>query len=63
MLPLNDMEQEIVELLCKGKSNKDIAQIMGKSAPVIAGQLRVIYPKLDAHNRAEACANFVKTRR
>jgi DNA-binding NarL/FixJ family response regulator len=60
MLPLNDKEQAIIELVCKGKSNKDVAAVMGLSEPVVAGYLRVIYPKLDAHNRAEACANFVK---
>jgi hypothetical protein len=26
----------------------------------VAGMLRVVYAKLDAKNRAEACANFVK---
>jgi DNA-binding CsgD family transcriptional regulator len=59
MLPLNDKEQEIIELVCKGKSNADVALIMGLSKPVVAGYLRVIYPKVDAKNRAEACANFV----
>lgn len=60
MLPLNDREQEIIELVCKGKSNRDVADILGISKPVVAGYLRVIYPKLDAHNRAEACANFAR---
>lgn len=60
MLPLNDREQEIIELVCKGKSNADVAQIMGLSRSTIGGHLRVIYPKLDAKNRAEACAHFVK---
>jgi DNA-binding CsgD family transcriptional regulator len=62
MLPLNDKEQAIIELVCKGKSNEDVAQILGMSRPVVQGMLRVIYPKLDAHNRAEACANFTKIR-
>lgn len=49
-----------MELIIKGKSNKDVAEILGKSPPVVAGFLRLIYAKLDAHNRAEASANFVK---
>ena len=60
MLPLNGREEEVIELVCKGKSNKDVAQIMGLGAPTVAGMLRVVYAKLDAHNRAEACANYVK---
>ena len=60
MLPLNDKEQAIIELVCDGKSNRDVADIMGLSQPVVAGYLRVIYPKLDAKNRAEACAHFVR---
>ena len=60
MLPLNDKEQEIIALVCKGKTNDDVAQILGMSRSTVGGHLRVIYPKLDAHNRAEACANFVK---
>lgn len=58
MLPLNDTEQAIIELVCKGKSNKDVAQIMSLGAPTVAGKLRVIYAKLEAKNRAEACAHF-----
>ena len=60
MLPLNDIEQEVIILVCKGKSNEEVGQIVGKSRATIQGLLRVIYPKLDAHNRAEACANFTK---
>lgn len=60
MLPLNDIEQEIIVLACRGKKNVEIATIVGKSPSTVAGHLRVIYPKLDAHNRAEACANFAK---
>lgn len=60
MLPLNDKEQGIIELVCKGKSNQEVADIFDVSRSTIAGQLRVIYPKLEAKNRAEACANFVK---
>jgi DNA-binding CsgD family transcriptional regulator len=58
MLPLNDKEQAIIELVCKGKSNADVALIMGISKPVVACYLRVIYPKLDSKNRAEAAAKF-----
>ena len=59
MLPLNDLEQEIIELVCNGKSNEDVATIMGLGKPTVAGKLRVIYAKLEAKNRAEACAHFV----
>lgn len=60
MLPLNDKEQQIIELVCKGKSTDDVAVILGLTHSGVASHLRVIYPKLDAKNRAEACANFMK---
>lgn len=60
MLPLNDKEQEMMELVCRGKSNADIAEVFGLSKPTIQGCLRVIYPKLDAKNRAEAAAHYAK---
>jgi DNA-binding CsgD family transcriptional regulator len=62
MLPLNDKEQAIIALVCAGKSNAEIALIMGISKPVVACYLRVIYPKLDSRNRAEACAQFTLRR-
>lgn len=60
MLPLNDREQQIIELVCKGKTNNDVAAAMGVTPPTISSALRVIFPKLDAKNRAEACANYMK---
>ena len=60
MLPLNDIEQEIITLVCRGKSTAEVGQILGKSKGTVQGHLRVIYPKLDAKNRAEACAHFAK---
>ena len=59
MLPLNDREQEIIELVCKGKSTTEVAQVIGMSRSTVAGHLRVLYPKLYAKYRAEVCAHFV----
>jgi DNA-binding CsgD family transcriptional regulator len=42
VLPLNDREQEIIELVCKGKSNKDVAAILSVGVPTVAGMLRVV---------------------
>lgn len=58
MLPLNDIEHEIIGLVCKGKTTEEVGQILGKSKGTVQGHLRVIYPKLDAKNLAEACAHF-----
>ena len=60
MLPLNDKEQAIIELVCKGKTNADIAVILGSTENTVGNSMRLICAKLDAKNRAEACANFVK---
>lgn len=63
MFPLNDKEQEIIDLVCNGKSNKDVAQIISLGVATVAGKLRIIYAKLDAKNRAEACAHYVRMKR
>jgi DNA-binding CsgD family transcriptional regulator len=60
MLPLNDKEQAIIELVCKGKTNADIAVILGSTENTVGNYMRLICAKLDAKNRSEACANFVK---
>ena len=63
MLPLNDKEQEMMELLCKGKSTADIAVILGNTPNTVANYMPRLYAKLDAKNRAEACANYMKKSR
>jgi DNA-binding CsgD family transcriptional regulator len=51
--PLSAREQEVVSLLCRGKSNKDIAAHLGKSVLTVKTQLHSIYAKLGTTSRGE----------
>lgn len=51
---LTDREQEVLSLLAKGLTNKDIAQSLFLSVRTIEAHLRNIYGKLDVSSRTEA---------
>lgn len=55
-------EEEVIELLLKGKSNKQIAQILGVSVRTVEFHLSNIYARLDAHSRTEAVLKLSETR-
>lgn len=46
--------------ICEGKSNKDIAVILGNSESTVKAHVRSILLKLQARNRAQAAAKFTK---
>lgn len=52
--PLTEREDEIVRLLARGLTNKDIAQALVLSVRTVEAHLRSIYGKLDVHSRTEA---------
>lgn len=51
--PLTDREQEILELLLDGKSNREIAQLSYISENTVKTHIRSIYSKYDVSSRAE----------
>lgn len=51
---LTPREVEVMDLIAEGKSNKEIAEILGVGKGTIGSFLVKIYDKLDAHNRAGA---------
>lgn len=51
-LMLSPRELEIVQLICKGLSNKEIATTLYLSEHTVATHRRKIYKKTDAHNTA-----------
>jgi DNA-binding NarL/FixJ family response regulator len=53
---LTHREAEVLRWLAKGKSNRDIAEILGVSARTIDKYLEQIYPKLGVENRTSAAA-------
>jgi DNA-binding CsgD family transcriptional regulator len=68
-LGLTTREREVLSWLSKGKTNRDIAQILGLSPRTVDKHLEQIYAKLGVENRTAAhCrqrepAQFVSTSR
>jgi DNA-binding NarL/FixJ family response regulator len=54
--PLTDREEEVLNLLAHGKSNKDIGQKLCISEFTVKGHLRNIFTKLKVLSRTEAIA-------
>jgi DNA-binding NarL/FixJ family response regulator len=61
-LGLTAREGEVLSWLTKGKTNRDIAQILGLSPRTVDKHLEQIYSKLGVENRTAAAAIAVKTR-
>jgi LuxR family maltose regulon positive regulatory protein len=52
--PLTDREKEVLDLVGRGFSNKDIACELVISVGTVKNHLKRIYGKLDVHNRTRA---------
>ena len=59
--PLTDRETDVLIWLAAGKSNRDIADILGLSPRTVNKYLDQIYHKLSVENRASAVAKAVRT--
>gem|GEM_PF-2911516 len=55
--PLTGAENDVLKLLCIGKSNKEIATIRSRSAETVKRQVAAIYKKLNVDNRTAAAAS------
>lgn len=51
---LSARELQMLEGLCAGKSNKEIARDLSLTEPTIKLHMKTLYRKLDAHNRTQA---------
>jgi DNA-binding CsgD family transcriptional regulator len=60
---LTNREGEVLSWLSKGKTNRDIAQILGLSPRTVDKHLEQIYSKLGVENRTAAAAIAVKSQR
>jgi DNA-binding NarL/FixJ family response regulator len=56
---LTPREQETLELVARGYSNKEIASRLGASVETIRVHIRHIYEKLHVHSRTEAAAKYL----
>jgi DNA-binding NarL/FixJ family response regulator len=59
---LTKREQEIVDLLLRGQSNKEIASQLGVSDQTIKNQLTTLYRKMDVSSRLELVVKAVNQR-
>jgi DNA-binding NarL/FixJ family response regulator len=57
---LSDREQEILQLIAKGVSNAEAAQMLGVSRATIRTHLEHIYQKLEVTNRVEAVTEGIR---
>lgn len=60
MRPLSDREKEILQLIAKGISNSEAAQILNLSKATIRTHLEHIYQKLEVTNRVEAVTEGIR---
>lgn len=51
---LTPVERELLSWLAAGRTNREIAELRGRSQSTVRNQLEVLYRKLGANNRAEA---------
>ncbi len=59
---LTAREEEVLLLLSKGYSNKEIAEKLGLSVETVRSHLKHIYEKLHVRCRAEAVARYIGTK-
>ena len=59
---LTSREAEVLSWLSKGKTNRDIAQILGLSPRTVDKHLEQIYSKLGVENRTAAAAIAVNAK-
>lgn len=58
--PLTKREKEILELISKGLSNKQIATNLSISEDTVKTHISRMFSKLDVHNRVEAVASGIR---
>ena len=59
---LSAREEEVLILLSKGYSNKEIAEQLSISAETVGSHLKHIYEKMHVRSRAEAVARYMTAR-
>ena len=60
-ISLTSREFEVLELCQQGRTNEEIAEVLGLGFGTVRNYLSVIYSKLDARNRVEAIQTAVET--
>jgi DNA-binding NarL/FixJ family response regulator len=61
-LRLSAREEEVLVLLARGYSNKEIAGRLSLSVDTVSGYLKLVYKKLHVRSRAEAVARYLTSK-
>jgi len=56
---LTDREREVLDLIARGRANKEIADQVGISTHTVDNHVRHMFEKLQVHTRAEATAKYL----
>jgi two-component system, NarL family, nitrate/nitrite response regulator NarL len=56
--PLTARQQEVMQLVARGLTNKEIAQTMSISLPTVKNHMHNIFERLQVHGRADALARM-----
>jgi DNA-binding NarL/FixJ family response regulator len=59
---LSAREEEVLILLSKGYSNKEIAAQLALSIDTVCSYLKLIYKKLHVHSRTEAASHYLRSK-
>ncbi len=57
---LSDKENEVLQAICSGKSNKEIAKSQNISINTVKTHVQHIYKKLNVHSRTELIIKHLK---
>ena len=58
--PLTQREMDVLEWVARGKTNRDVAEILGMSPRTVNKHLEHIYEKLVVETRTAAVAQFAR---
>ncbi|MDY0048704.1 MAG: helix-turn-helix transcriptional regulator, partial [Thauera propionica] len=58
--PLTQREMDVLEWVARGKTNRDVAEILGMSPRTVNKHLEHIYEKLGVETRTAAVAQFAR---
>ena len=59
---LSHRKVELLKLLCLGKTNKEIASILGLTEKTIRNYLSILYKRINVSNRSEAVSYYMRRR-
>ncbi len=60
LVDLTPKQLEVMEWVCQGKTNGEIADILGVSKVAVDSRLHQIYNRLGCYNRTAAAINWLK---